>query len=253
VNGEDQGDGQEVYIRSPPNTDPIKDLTSPDLACNVKGGEAVPSFVPVAAGDTLTFEWFRVKRGDDIIDESHSGPIITYIAEYTEGNPTGPIWTKIDEEGFDASSGKWAVDNLIAAKGMKDFTVPEQLAPGQYLIRQEIIAHHESIKTFDEDPNNGAQFYPACVQVEVSGSGTAVPDQNFDFNTGYTYEDPGIKFNMYDDVDSYPIPGPEVWNAAGGGSGKSGAGAGGDKTASAEEPASTPADARRGLRFARRA
>ena len=85
----------------------------------------------------------------------------------------------------------------------------------------------------------------------MSGSGTAVPDQNFDFNTGYTYEDPGIKFDMYGDIDSYPIPGPEVWNAAGGGSGTE-AGAGGNKTASGEEATSTPVNTRRALRFARR-
>ena len=224
VNGKDQGDGQEVYIRSPPNTDPIKDLSSPALACNVKGGKPVPSFVPCAAGDTLAFEWFRIDRGDDIIDPSHSGPIITYIAPYTDGDGTGPIWSKIDEEGFDAKTKKWAVDNLIAAKGMKEFTVPAQLKAGQYLIRQEIIAHHESDATFDEDPKRGAQFYPACVQVEVSGGGGAVPDQDFDFNRGYTYQDPGIAFDMYGDFDSYPIPGPPVWNAAAAGGG---AGAGG--------------------------
>ena len=93
-----------MYIRSPPNTDPVKDLASPALACNVKGGTPVPSFVPVAAGDTLAFEWFRISRGDDIIDPSHSGPIITWIAPYTTGDGTGAIWSKIDEEGYDASS-----------------------------------------------------------------------------------------------------------------------------------------------------
>lgn len=216
--------------------------------CNVAGGEAAPSFVPVAAGDKLTFEWFRVDRGDDIIHPSHSGPIITYIADYTEDNPTGGIWSKIDEEGYDSSSGKWAVDNLIAAKGMKEFTVPAQLAPGQYLIRQEIIAHHESQPTFDEDPDKGAQFYPACVQVEVSGSGTAVPDQKFDFNTGYTYDDEGIAFDMYGDFDSYPIPGPEVWSGAGGGSGAVGSG---DERKTPGVETSTAVDTRRALRWAR--
>jgi cellulase len=215
VNGADQGDGQNKYIRSPDNTDPIKDLASPDLVCNVNGGKPVPTFVNAAAGDTLTFEWFQgFNRGDTILDPSHSGPIITYIAPFTTGDGTGPIWSKIDEEGFDPSTQKWAVDNLIAAKGKKDFTLPAQLAPGQYLIRQEIIAHHESDGTFDKDPKRGAQFYPACVQFEVTGGGAAVPDQKFDFNKGYTYQDPGIAFDMYEDFESYPIPGPPVWDAA---------------------------------------
>ncbi|KAK4244336.1 hypothetical protein C7999DRAFT_35300 [Corynascus novoguineensis] len=52
VNSEDQGDGQGVYIRSPPNTDPVKDLTSPDIVCNVAGTKAVPSSVPLQQATT---------------------------------------------------------------------------------------------------------------------------------------------------------------------------------------------------------
>ena len=98
---------------------------------------------------------------------------------------------------------------------MQDFVLPANLAAGRYLIRQEIIAHHESDTAFNINPARGAQFYPSCVQVEVTGSGTAVPDQNFNFNTGYTYADPGIVFNLYQSISSYKIPGPEVWTASG--------------------------------------
>ena len=79
VNGEDQGDGRNVYIRSPPSNSPVKDLTSPDLVCNVNGGKAAPEFVKAASGDELTFEWYHDNRGDDIIDGSHKGPIISYL------------------------------------------------------------------------------------------------------------------------------------------------------------------------------
>lgn len=212
VNGEDQGDGRDVYIRSPENNSPVKDLASPDIVCNVNGGSAVSDFVSVAAGDSLAFEWYHDNRNDDIIDGSHQGPIITWIAEYTEGDGTGAIWTKIAEDGYDGS--EWAVAKLIANGGKQELTIPESLASGKYLVRQEIIAHHESDTAFSENPARGAQFYPSCVQVEVSGSGSAVPDQGFDFNVDYTYEDPGIVFNLYGDYSSYEIPGPEVWNAA---------------------------------------
>lgn len=57
VNGVDQGDGRTTYIRSPPNNNPVKDLTSPDLSCNVAGGTAMPNFVKAAAGDTVSLEW----------------------------------------------------------------------------------------------------------------------------------------------------------------------------------------------------
>ena len=217
VNGEDQGDGRDVYIRSPANNSPVKDLASPDIVCNVNGGKAVSDFVSVAAGDTFSFEWYHDNRDDDIIDASHQGPIITWIAEYTEGDGTGPIWTKIDEDGYDGTS--WAVQKLIDNRGLYDLTIPESLAAGKYLIRQEIIAHHESDTAFSENEARGAQFYPSCVQVEVTGSGSAVPDQGFDFNTDYTYEDEGIVFNLYnEDPSGYVIPGPKVWSASSGGS-----------------------------------
>ncbi|OTB07269.1 glycoside hydrolase family 61 protein, partial [Hypoxylon sp. CI-4A] len=210
VNDVDQGDGRNVYIRSPPSNSPVKDLSDASIVCNVNGGTAVSSLVQAAAGDKLTFEWYHNTRGDDIIDLSHKGPLITYIAPYTEGDGFESIWSKIDEEGL--SDGTWAVDNLVSNGGKKDFTLPSGLAAGQYLIRQEIIALHEADVAFSENSARGAQFYPSCVQVEVTGSGSAVPDENFDFSTGYTYSDPGIVFNLYSgSVTSYDIPGPDVW------------------------------------------
>ncbi len=213
VNGVDQGDGRSVYIRTPPNNSPVKDLTSPDIVCGTAGGQAVPSFVKAAAGDKLTFEWFHDNRGDDIIADSHKGPVITWIAPFTTGNGAEPIWSKIAEDGF--ANGQWAVDKLIANKGKNDFTIPADLAAGKYLIRQEIIAHHESDAAFNVNPDRGAQFYPSCVQFEISGTGSVVPNQNFDFNTGYTYQDPGIVFNLYAPFTSYQIPGPAVFSSGG--------------------------------------
>lgn len=214
VNGVDQGDGRSDYIRSPPNNNPVKDLTSADLVCNVNGGTAVPSFVSAAAGDTISFEWYHNTRGDDIIDASHKGPLITYIAEYTDTDGTGALWTKIAEDGYDGT--EWAVDKLIANKGINDFTIPADLAAGKYIIRQEIIALHEADTAYATNSARGAQFYPSCVQFEITGSGSAVPDEAFDFNVGYTETDPGIVFNLYGSFDSYTIPGPEVWTGEGG-------------------------------------
>lgn len=205
-----------VDIRSPPTNSPVKDLTSPDLVCNVNGGTEVGSFVTAAAGDKVSIEWFHDNRNDDIIDGSHKGPIITYIAPYTSTNGASAIWTKIAEDGFDGT--QWAIDKLKANQGKNDITIPSSLAAGKYLLRQEIIALHEADATFDVDPVRGAQFYPGCIQLEVTGSGTAVPSQNFDFNTGYTYADPGIHFNLYTTFTSYPIPGPEVDTLEGGSS-----------------------------------
>lgn len=54
VNNEFQGDGRNVYIRSPPNNSPVKDVSSPDINCNANN-VAVPQSVSVNAGDTGKF------------------------------------------------------------------------------------------------------------------------------------------------------------------------------------------------------
>lgn len=216
VNGKDQGDGRGKYIRSPTSNSPIKVLTDANLVCNDKGGTAVSEFVSAAAGDTVSFEWFHNTRGDDIIDGSHKGPINTYIAAFTKTNGAGPNWSKIDEEGLTGST--WAVTKLISNKGKKDVTIPADLAPGQYLLRQEIIALHEADVAESTNSARGAQFYPSCVQMNITGTGTTVPDQKFDFNTGYTDKTPGIVFNIYNNPTSYPIPGPDVFGGSSGAS-----------------------------------
>ncbi|PCD43898.1 hypothetical protein AU210_002984 [Fusarium oxysporum f. sp. radicis-cucumerinum] len=132
--------------------------------------------------------------------------------------------TRIAEDGYDGS--EWAVDKLIKAKGKSTFTLPSALKAGKYIVRQEIIAHHESDVAYASNPARGAQFYPSCAQVEVTGSGTAVPDEKFDFNKGYTSTDKGIVFNLYGSYTTYDIPGP--------------APAGGNAGSETQAPAPTP-------------
>ncbi|KXX81149.1 putative endo-beta-1,4-glucanase D [Madurella mycetomatis] len=214
VNGKDQGNGEGKYIRSPSSNDPVRDLKSRDLACNTKGGDPVPEFVKVSAGDELSFRWYHYNPNDpgDILDSSHKGAILTYIAPYTEGNGAGPIWSKIAQEDFE--NGQWATIKMIENGGKVDFSLPKSLAPGQYLIRQELLALHMADTRGDEDPNRGAESYPSCVQVEVEeGPGEAIPDQDFDFNKGYKYDDPGIFFNIHVPFESYTPPGPPIWDS----------------------------------------
>ncbi|KAF6809378.1 Endo-beta-1,4-glucanase D [Colletotrichum sojae] len=210
--------GMDKYIRSPPNNNPVKDLTSADIVCNTAGSKAAPEFAPVAAGDKVAFEWYHNTKQDDIIDGSHKGPALTYIAPYSE-DPTGAVWSKIGSQVYEG--GKWAVDEIKNGGVSKDVTIPSTLKAGKYMLRHEIIAHHESDTTYDVNPARGAQFYPSCIQIEVTGSGSDVPNQNFDFQKDYKYSDKGIHFNLYsDDATTYKAPGPEIWSA-GSGSGSS--------------------------------
>ncbi|KAG0137805.1 glycosyl hydrolase family 61-domain-containing protein [Tuber indicum] len=128
----------------------------------------------------------------------------------------GNVWTKIAESGL--SGGKWAVETLIANGGKHDVTLPTALAAGDYLLRAEIIALHEADTDYTVNPARGAQFYPSCSQLKVTGSGTVTPPGTFGFLGGYSHNDPGILFNLYNGATSYTIPGPAVWDGKTGGS-----------------------------------
>ncbi|KAI9698082.1 MAG: hypothetical protein M1820_007590 [Bogoriella megaspora] len=221
VNGKDQGLGSTqvggtadaAYIRSPPNNNPVKDITSADMACNVNN-VAQPSFVAIKPGDNVTFEWHHngETADDDIIASSHKGPVQVYMAPITDSEGSGPIWQKIAAQGYDPSSKLWAVDDLISAKGKHSITVPN-VADGKYFLRPEIIALHEADTLYSAAGTRGAQFYMECVQFEVSGgSGDALP-KGVSFPGAYTDEDPGVHFNLYGSFSTYALPGPTVWSA----------------------------------------
>lgn len=69
-----------------------------------------------------------------------------------------------------------------------DVVIPKTLAPGNYLIRHEIIALHLATQ------RGGAEFYPSCAQLRVGGSQTGRPAENelVSFPGAYSDNDPGI-------------------------------------------------------------
>ncbi|KAF8640236.1 hypothetical protein AX16_010132 [Volvariella volvacea WC 439] len=214
VNGVDQGDGRNRYIRSPPSNDPIKDLQSSAMACNVNN-RVVPNWVSVQAGDALTFEWFHNTRGDDIIDLSHQGPIQAFIAP-ASSNGQGNVWTKLFAEGY--SGGTSAVHKLVSNRGLHTVFIPNVPA-GDYLFRAEIGALHEADTLFTQNPARGIQMYMSCVQVRITSNGNLALPAGNSFPGTYTDSTPGIQYNVYTggNHNDYPIPGPAVWaNSPGG-------------------------------------
>ncbi|PBP28067.1 Cellulose-binding protein [Diplocarpon rosae] len=217
VNDVDQGLGNSAagYIRSPPNNNPVKDVTSKDMTCNVNNVPTAKT-IDVAAGDKITLQWHHDNNlpTDDIIASSHKGPVMAYLAP-TASEGAGDVWVKVAEDGY--ANGKWGVENLIAAKGKFDVTLPAQLAPGEYLLRGEIIALHEGDASYATNPGRGAQFYMECVQLKVAGTGTTTLPAGIAIPGAYSPTDPGIVFNIYGSVTSYPVPGGPVWDGAAGG------------------------------------
>ncbi|KAI6713521.1 endo-beta-1:4-glucanase D [Diplocarpon mali] len=236
VNDVDQGLGntQGGYIRFPPNNNPVKDVTSKDMTCNVNNVPAAKT-IDVAAGDKITLQWHHDSNqpSDDIIASSHKGPVQAYIAP-TASEGAGDVWVKLKEDGY--SGGKWGVENLIAAKGKFDVTLPAGLAQGPYLLRGEIIALHEGEVSYQTNPGRGAQFYMGCVQLNVGGSGSTALPAGVAIPGAYAPNDPGVVFNIYGGaITDYPIPGPAVWDGASGGGAAPPA-----TTPGAAPPATTP-------------
>jgi len=197
-------------VRKVPGNGPVEDLTSIDVQCNgwSAGGQAgsapAPVFATVAAGATVSLNWTTWPS------DSHKGPLITYMAkapsDITKWSPgSSAVWFKVHQDGY--SNGLWASDRLLSNKGIYTFTIPKSLQAGQYLIRHEILALHSAWQY------PGVQVYPACIQVQVTGSGTSTgPSSRVSFPGAYTASTPGIVFDVYKSFSSYPVPGPAVWS-----------------------------------------
>ncbi|KAG8782510.1 hypothetical protein FRC12_020733 [Ceratobasidium sp. 428] len=213
INGVFQGDGRYNYIRSPPNNNPVKDLTSSAMACNVNNNP-VGRYLSVKSGDTFTFEWYHDSRNDDIIATSHKGPVQVYIAP-ASSNGNGNVWVKIYSE--KGSGATWGVDKLIASHGQHSVRIPN-IAAGQYLLRAEIVALHEANVAYASNPVRGAQLYMSCAQIAVTSNGSALPS-GVAFPGAYTPNTPGIVYNIYSgNADGYTAPGPAVSSIGAGGS-----------------------------------
>ena len=182
--------------------------TDADIVCHLNSSSAA-SAATVSAGGTLDFQWTAWP-------DSHVGPMITYVAKCDGDSCTGADkstlkWAKIDEAGF--VDGKWAAISMIANNNTWSVKVPETLAAGSYVFRHETIALHGAGSV------NGAQNYPFCLNIDVTGSGTATPDGVVGTEL-YTAEEEGIVFNVYaNNNENYPVPGPALWDGANSGSG----------------------------------
>lgn len=97
---------------------------------------------------------------------------------------------------------------MIANGGWHYFNMPTCVAPGEYLLRAELIALHSA------GSQGGAQFYMECAQIKVTGSGTSQGSNYVSFPGAYKANDPGVQVSIYDNKgqpyppNGYKIPGP---------------------------------------------
>ncbi|RDL41926.1 Uncharacterized protein BP5553_01905 [Venustampulla echinocandica] len=177
---------------------------NPNIICH-KGATNAGTSIKVTAGSTVELQWTPWP-------ESHKGPVIDYLAscngECETVDKTALKFFKIGEEGLLDNSnvpGNWASDKLIANNNTWVATIPADIAPGNYVLRHEIIALHSAYDS------NGAQNYPQCINLIVSGSGTAKP-AGVAGTELYKISDAGILIDIYKTLASYVIPGPALYS-----------------------------------------
>lgn len=149
--------------------------------------------------------------------ESHHGPVLDYLApcssSCTAVSPSALSFTKIAESGLitpgNPSSYVFASDALIKHNSTWNVKIPAGLKNGEYVLRTEIIALHAAGTV------GGAQNYPQCFNLRVTGGGHVSLPQGLPATKFYKPDMRGIVFNIAGMVKSYPIPGPPLWKGAG--------------------------------------
>ncbi|KAB5593160.1 Endoglucanase-4 [Ceratobasidium theobromae] len=203
-------------------------VNTPDIACSSAGYTPRPVTAPIKAGGTVGVRWGG-DGGPDKLQWPHpEGPILAYLAscegECSKFNPSNAKFFKISEEGLDPSKqgnsagndhvpwgqGMWAQNRIQYENSYSWVTIPEDIAPGEYLLRHELISLHGAHTTAE-----GAQYYPACIQLKVTGSGTSKPAGTLATQL-YSTQDGLVDIYVPSDkhgiaASSYKLPGPALY------------------------------------------
>ncbi|CAA7263309.1 unnamed protein product [Cyclocybe aegerita] len=195
-----------VVRATKPDSGYIADPMSKDITCSIGNSKLPPGPITatVAAGGTVTAQWNTWPLG-------HYGPVLNYMAKCPSTGcsswraDTGTPWFKIQQDVY--KNGEWASDTLAKTGFRYDIKIPKNIAPGDYLLRHENLALHGASNI------GGAQFYPVCIQLTVTGGGSLNPS-GLGFPGAYRATDPGIHFNPYQGDAAnraYKAPGGDVY------------------------------------------
>ncbi|KZT04041.1 lytic polysaccharide monooxygenase [Laetiporus sulphureus 93-53] len=195
-------------IRTVSSDSPVQNLSDPNLACG-PGALAAPVDAEAAPGSAVNLTWVSGSGGPW---PHEVGPILTYMTHCentttcAEFNTSGARWFKIDEVGKKSNGTGWVQEEIMLGAKF-NVTIPDGLAPGPYLFRNEMIGLQNAMAP------GGAEFFPSCTQLQITGNGTGVPALNdtVAFPGAYSPTDPGILFDAYDNPNAaYIFPGPPI-------------------------------------------
>jgi len=187
-----------------PTTPAAKAPVTADVACNRGGDVGTAATAKAPAGSEVFIQW-------NSFASDHHGPVTTYMANCGKDCATfsanSARWFKVEEAGYDKTTKLWGSDRLMAAGDSWTSRIPANLAPGKYLFRHEIIALHSSF-----DP----QHYPSCIQIEVTGNGTGVPEESELVNLLDVYRDKMAFTDIWEtNFVAKDTPGPRIASLVG--------------------------------------
>ncbi|KAJ8590497.1 hypothetical protein M405DRAFT_160759 [Rhizopogon salebrosus TDB-379] len=195
-------------IRLVSTNSPVKGTSNPYLNCG-QDAQFASQVGNANPGSQLQLLWVGGTDGSSNWPHN-TGPLMHYMA-LCEGscstyNSTNAEWFKISELGLESDGSTWYQDALTS-RAPASVTIPSTLAPGQYLLRSEIISLQLAMS------EGGAEFYPACVQLNIGGDQTQSPTSSEEctFPGCYTDTEAGILTpNIYNPPVQYTFPGPPV-------------------------------------------
>ncbi|KAJ3719631.1 glycosyl hydrolase family 61-domain-containing protein [Lentinula guzmanii] len=167
------------------------------------------------------------------------GTVASYIAKCTNGDCTTydasqGSWVKLAMFGIDrtetisdglretmknkpeeyyptpGTSGLWGMARFVQAGSSWNVTIPEGLANGHYIIRQEVGAVHNPWNA--QDDSSGTQLYIGCVQIEVINGGNTELPKGAKAGSLYATDSAFARYNVYEDNGkTFVDPGPALW------------------------------------------
>lgn len=172
---------------------------------------------PAKAGDQITFEFHYWTDGEQpgAIDISHKGPCAVYMKKVDSAihdQAVGDGWFKIYQDDYDENEKKWCTEKLITNNGHLTVTIPNDLVPGPYLARPEILALHQADKN-PPDP----QFYVGCAQIFLTSGGSARPTDTCSIPGYVDMSLPAMTYHIWDPQLKLPFPqfGPSTYSSRG--------------------------------------
>ncbi|KAJ1805014.1 hypothetical protein LPJ56_006610 [Coemansia sp. RSA 2599] len=161
----------------------------------------------VAGGRNVTFQYqhedTKSVKNISVMSASHFGPCTVFMAPVSSKGESDS-WFKIFEEGWDKKEKEWCTRKVIKNDGKLEFQIPNDIEPGLYYVRSELIALHQATTA-------GAQIYNNCALINVESTGGSLKPKGYEIPGIYTGKELALTWPRSNDPEDYPALNPEPY------------------------------------------